>query len=470
VALLALVVAIIAVVVVLMGGGESYRVTANFQNASQLVNGNLVEVAGVKAGTIKSIELADDGTALVEMDISSEYAPLSENTVAVIRSQGLAGVANRYVQLNMPEGDRQGKMLEDGDTLKLSNTISEVDLDQLFNALNKGTIGDLKNVVKGFEVANAGVGPQTNKSFEYLNPFLSTSRNVLSELSSDDARLDRFIVDAATLSETLADRSSDLTGFVRNSDQALGAIAAENVALTETLSKLPDFMRNFNTTGVNLRATLDDLDPLVDASIPVARKLKPFTAALRGFAIDAVPTVRRLDAIIRRPGANNDLTELTRLQVPLANIATGMVQRNGESRPGALPVSTQALRRGLKQLAFFRPYTTDLVAWFDDFGHSGVYDANGGIGRISTTFNAFTISPATGLPDLLNPDSLISTVLGGAGGGGSSSPAALIANGLTVDQLERCPGSNERDPGDGSTPFTDDGALDCDPSQVPPGP
>jgi len=32
------------------------------------------------------------------------------------------------------------------------------------------------------------------------------------------------------------------------------------------------------------------------------------------------------------------------------------------------------------------------------------------------------------------------------------------------------PGANERDPGDGSTPFTDGGALDCDPSQTPVGP
>ncbi len=36
--------------------------------------------------------------------------------------------------------------------------------------------------------------------------------------------------------------------------------------------------------------------------------------------------------------------------------------------------------------------------------------------------------------------------------------------------LARCPGTNERDPGDGSTPFTDNGTLPCDPDQVPLGP
>ena len=121
------------------------------------------------------------------------------------------------------------------------------------------------------------------------------------------------------------------------------------------------------------------------------------------------------------------------------------------------------MRRSLRTLSFFRPYTPELVAWFDDFGHSGVYDANGGIGRISTTFNAYTISPATGLPDIFG--GLIDTVVGG-----DSSPANFFANGLVQDQLRKCPGANERDPGDNSTPFTDDGALPCDPSQVPPGP
>ena len=61
-------------------------------------------------------------------------------------------------------------------------------------------------------------------------------------------------------------------------------------------------MRNANTTFVNLRAALDDVDPLVNASKPVAAELRPFLATLREAAADAVPTVRDLDAIVRRPG------------------------------------------------------------------------------------------------------------------------------------------------------------------------
>ena len=102
-------------------------------------------------------------------------------------------------------------------------------------------------------------------------------------------------------------------------------------------------MRQFNTTAVNLRAALDDVDPLITASRPVARKLKPFARKLRGFARDAVPTIKGLDGIVTRKGAANDLIELTELQVPLAEIGVGPVIRNGESREGALPASATAL-------------------------------------------------------------------------------------------------------------------------------
>ena len=96
----------------------------------------------------------------------------------------------------------------------------------------------------------------------------------------------------------------------------LGTIGSEQSSLASAVGQLPDFMRQFNTTAVNLRAALDDVQPLINYTRPVARKLKPFAKRLRGFARDAVPTVKGLNGIINSPGQNNDLIELTRLQDP----------------------------------------------------------------------------------------------------------------------------------------------------------
>jgi phospholipid/cholesterol/gamma-HCH transport system substrate-binding protein len=354
----------------------------------------------------------------------------------------------------MPEGDEAGEEIESGGTIEQVDTVSEVDLDALFNTLDERTIGGLKRVVKGFARSYDGVGPQANEGFKYFNPFLSTSRRVFGELNSDESAFESLIVDSASLTSALAERGEDINRLVDGGEKTLGAIGRENESLAEAIGRLPDFMRQFNTTAFNLRSALDDVDPLVDASKPVAKKLQPFTRNLRGFARDAVPAITDLDHIVRQPGADNDLTELMETQVPLGQIGVGPVDRNGATREGALPASARALDDSLPQLSFLRPYVTleGVSGWFDDFGHSGVYDANGGIGRIGTTFNAFTPS-LPGIPNLTAD--------------GVLTPAQVI-NALDINNLRRCPGSNERDVP--AERLTYNGSIDCDPAQTPTGP
>jgi phospholipid/cholesterol/gamma-HCH transport system substrate-binding protein len=465
-AVVALAVAAVAVALLLFRGGSTYEVTAEFQNASQLVKGSEVVVAGVSSGSVKDIALGDRGQALVTFTVSDPYAPLREGTHATIRSYSLSGIANRQIQLDLPTPDQAGPELPSGATLPESQTTSEVDLDQLFNTLNARTIKNFKHVIEGFELSYEGVAKQANTGYRYLNPFLSTSRQVFGELTRDTPALERLIVDTSHLSGALAERSDDITGLIHNANLMMGAIAGQSKALESALVRFPGFMRQSNTTFVNLRATLDDLDPLVDASKPVAERLGPFFHTFRQAAHDSVPTITDLEKTIQSPGRQNDLVELTRDAVPLARAAIGSGSPDCGSDPntdyehaadsdftqGSFGETVCSLRNGLPNLAFFRSYTPELVGWFNDFGPtSGISDANGGITRIGTTFNAFTPGLPSGFADPLSP--IVET----AGIGGT-------------DKDARCPGTNERNPGDDSTPFTDNGTLACDPSQVPLGP
>jgi phospholipid/cholesterol/gamma-HCH transport system substrate-binding protein len=464
-AVVALAVAAVAVGLLLLRGGSTYEVTAEFQNASQLVKGSQVVVAGVPSGSVKEIALGDHGQALVTFTVSDPYQPLREGTTATIRSYSLSGIANRQVELALPPPDQAGSEIPSGSTIPLSATTSEVDLDQLFNTLNARTIKNFKHVIEGFELSYQGVSAQANAGFRYLNPFLSTSRQVFGELTRDTPALERLIVDTSHLSGALSERADDISGLVHNADLMMGAIGSRSRALQEALIRFPDFMRQANTTFVNLRATLDDLDPLVDASKPVAERLGPFFHTFRRAAHDSVPTITDLERTIRRPGRQNDLVELTRDAPPLARAALGSGSPDCGRDPntdygraadqdftqGAFGESVCSLQNGLPNLAFFRSYTPELVSWFNDFGTSGIQDANGGIGRIGTTFNAFSPGLPHGFGDPLSP--IVQTAkIGG------------------LDHDARCPGANERNPGDDSTPFTDNGNLACDPGQVPMGP
>ena len=101
-AIAAVVIAGVAVaVIVLRGGGSNYTVKADFQNASQLVKGNLVQVSGEPVGKVTGITLTDNGQAEVTMKIDGDYAPLRQGTQATVRASSLSGIANRYVDLNL---------------------------------------------------------------------------------------------------------------------------------------------------------------------------------------------------------------------------------------------------------------------------------------------------------------------------------------------------------------------------------
>ena len=130
-------------------------------------------------------------------------------------------------------------------------------------------------------------------------------------------------------------------------------------------------MRLANTTFVNLRSALDDLKPLVDDSKPVAPKLQKLLVQLRPLARNSVPTLNDLSNIIHRPGADNDLIELTKLGVPLSAATVKNVTADGKVRPGAFPESTTALNDSTPELATARPYAVDLTGWFEGYTPPG---------------------------------------------------------------------------------------------------
>jgi phospholipid/cholesterol/gamma-HCH transport system substrate-binding protein len=448
VAVAAIVLALAAVAFVLLKpGGSSYKVHARFQNASQLVKGNLVQVAGSAVGKITKIDLTRDGQADVTLNITDKsYVPLRKGTKAVVRQASLSGVANRYVDLQLPDGTKTQK-IESGGIIDQSDTTTAVDLDQLFNTFDPKTRRALSGLIRGYSTSYGGRGAAANEGFKYLNPSLAASSRLFRELNYDTPLFRRFVVASSKLVTDVADRRDDLAGLVDNLATTTGAIGRKKEALADALAQLPPFMRSANSTFVNLRATLDDLKPLVDESKPVAPKLRRFLEQLRPLARDAKPTVSDLANIIRKSGNANDLIELTKSTVPLKNIAVGPVERNGKQREGALPASAKALEQAVPEIAYARPYAVDLTGWFDDFSHSGIYDALGGASRAAPHVSAFAL--ANGVltpipPELRQP---------------------IFEKLASLGQRDRCPGAIER--GAVWKPTPD---YPCDAEQVPEGP
>jgi phospholipid/cholesterol/gamma-HCH transport system substrate-binding protein len=249
---------------------------------------------------------------------------------------------------------------------------------------------------------------------------------------------EKFVSDTADVVTDLADRRSDLTQLVSNANATAGAIADENAALARTLDLLPDTMREANTTFVNLRSTLDDLDVLVDESKPATKDLARFLRVLRPLVRDSRPTIRDLRLLVRRDGPGNDLTDLTLKTPRLANLTDT-----------AFPRSVRALQKTQPVLEYARPYTPDFAGWLTKFGQSASpYDANGHYARIQPIFNAFQFNATPGGP-VLTPNT------------GSR------LQGIETGQNQRCPGGAMQPPPDGSAPYLETSDFACDPEAAP---
>jgi phospholipid/cholesterol/gamma-HCH transport system substrate-binding protein len=435
----AVVVAVLILAILLFTGGSSYQVKAVFENAGQLVKGDQVEVGGNPIGKVSSLRLTDNGQAEIVMSLD-QFTPLHAGSSAVIRVASLSGIANRYVALSL--GPNSAPEIPSGGTIGAERTTAPVDLDQLFNTLDAPTRKALQQIIHGQATWYSGRVKQTDQSLKYFNPALSTSSSLTRELVRDRVVFQRFVTDTSHVVTDLAQRRGELTSLVSNTDATAAAIGSENTALAQSLDVLPQTLRNANTTFVNLRSTLDDLDTLVNASKPATKQLAPFLRQLRPLVHDARPTIRDLRVLIRKPGPGNDLIELAQKTPRLANLTDTV-----------FPRTVKALQKAEPVVEYARPYTPDLAGWFTKFGQgASVYDANGHYARIQPLFNAFQFQDTPGGP-----------VLNFTGATGR-------LNGIQVRKTERCPGGAMQPPPDGSAPYKETPDFACDPSTVPPGP
>ena len=281
----ALVAGVALLAFVFLRGGSDYVVNARLINAGNLVNGNLVTVAGESVGKVKNIELSPDGQANLELSINSDYAPLREGTRAIVRKRSLSSIANDVIDLQLGPGNAPA--MKKDETIPAINTESAVPLDAVLNTFDPVARVAVGKTFKLFRDFNLGSENRSQAALMYLNPSLSSGSRLFQELDRSKPDLERFITATASLNTDLSARDDALAGLVTNLGTTMKALADERDNVGKSLDQLPTFLRRTNTTFVNLRASLDDLDP--------ARRRRQ-----AGRAHEAAVAVRRAAAVRRR--------------------------------------------------------------------------------------------------------------------------------------------------------------------------
>ena len=329
----------------------------------------------------------------------------------------------------------------------LSATTSVVDLDQVFNTIDKKTRGDLQDVIKGFATQYEGKSEEVGQSAKYFNPLLSTSRVLADQVTEDEGALTRFLVNSSRAVTAVAERRDDLSGAGRQRERdGRRDRRRERGARRARCELLPTTLRRANTTFVNLRATLDDLDVLVAESKPATKDLAPFLRELRPLVRDARPTIRDLSTLIapRRPRQRPRRGD--------AQDAGAAARRHAAPSAAAAPRSS-ARSRCSSSSAPTRPTSSAGCATSARARRTTTPTATSRASSRSSTRSTFTDNPAGGV---LTPI-----------------PPSQRFDGLETGVLKRCPGAASQ------RPAGQLGALhrqrqprpdDCDPSLVLPGP
>ncbi len=218
------------------GATKTYK--AEFVDATGVVNGDDIRVAGVKVGTVQGIEVVGDDRALVTFTVDADTA-LDDATHATIRFRNLIG--QRYISLT--EEGKGGDALAENDTIPVSRTQPALDLTVLFN---------------GFKPLFEALSPDDiNKlSYEIVQVFQGEGGTVESLLSS-----------TASLTQTLASRDQVIGDLLDNLTYVLDHVADRDQQLGRLILSFQDLVSGLKQ---DRQAILSSLDGISDLAVETA--------------------------------------------------------------------------------------------------------------------------------------------------------------------------------------------------------
>jgi ABC-type transporter Mla subunit MlaD len=360
---------------------ESYRVTAYFPEAASLAQESDVRIGGVSVGKVKSVSLADPeyrvngkDTTEAEIEIKPEFAPIADDSRAILRQKTLLG--ETYVELtsgtepgeaaapvslgaaaNVSDAESDSvEAIEEGGTLGVGRTEEATQIDEIFNALDEETRTSFQRWQANAAIAVDGRGLDLNDSFGNLGPFLTDAATIVDILRRQKAALKGVVRDTGTTFEALTAHNEALAGAVVGSRNTFDALAEEEDALAETFQIFPTFQRETRATLERLDTFQADTRPLVQDLIPVARDLSPTLRSVRELS----PNLRNLFVDLE------DLVRVSRDGLPaLADVLDGLAPVLDRLDP-----FLANLNPVVRYLAFHKRNVTDFMG-APGFAHAG---------------------------------------------------------------------------------------------------
>jgi ABC-type transporter Mla subunit MlaD len=269
-------------------GSSTSTFNVIFDDARGLVSGQLVKIAGARAGTIQNVTLTRDFKARIEASIDTRFLPFRQNATCTIRPQGLIG--ENYVECDPGTASSPPLRGNSGQppTVGVSHTTEPVSLLDIFNIFNAPTSQRLTVLINELGIGTSAQGGDINDILRRANPALGLARQVIGILSRQRSQLDTVIRATNTIAANGAGHTGDLQGFLSRAAALTALTANHSSALSSAVHRLPGMLaaaqpalRQLDTVAVDGTPLLRQLQAATPSLNRVETDLGPFVAAAR---------------------------------------------------------------------------------------------------------------------------------------------------------------------------------------------
>jgi phospholipid/cholesterol/gamma-HCH transport system substrate-binding protein len=286
--------------------GRGYE--AAFHDASGLVTGNEVRVAGVRVGKVTTVELARGGAPYVRVGfrVDDDSVRLGTDTGATIRIKTVLG--QKYLALSpagpgrLPEGGQipLARTAAPFDVVQavtgLADTLDKVDTDQLaaaFTTLSE-TFADTPASVDASLVGLSRLSRTVAGRDAELRALLDRARRVTTVLATRDEEFRKLVTDGEALLGEVSRRRDAIHKLLVGTDdlatELSGLVSDNRAQLAPALHKLRDVVAILQRNRDDLEKTIQRMGPFVTAFANVVGNGRWFDSYVSGLLQPYQPT------------------------------------------------------------------------------------------------------------------------------------------------------------------------------------
>jgi phospholipid/cholesterol/gamma-HCH transport system substrate-binding protein len=250
--------------------------------------GQSVRVSGVQIGDIGGIKLRN-GHAVVRLDILPKYRHLIHtNATALLRPR--TGLDDMFLELN--PGGPPASVAKAGYTIPMSNSLPDVNLDELLGELDSDTRTYLVQLIDGAGVGLRNRGGELAQVFERFEPTHRDLARLNGAVAVRGRDLQQLVDSLARLNSALAAKQGQIAQLIEASATVFHAWASQSAGVREAVALLPSTLAQTTSTLQKVRVFADELGPTASALLPAAHALPAANAAMRNLAIPSTPIIR----------------------------------------------------------------------------------------------------------------------------------------------------------------------------------